>query len=382
MTVEAFGLQDYSAGESAEKARRWVSALLQRGSTIGSALGGLVAATDLQVTYQGAGLKIEVAQGEAFVGANMVSPSQGAYYCRNTAAASVTLPAANASNPRIERVCLVVYDESYEGTKNEAKLEVLAGTASAGATLANLTGVAAAPKSSMTLAYVLVPAAATTISNADIKNVASRVLGSLVQLAVVIAASNVTAQYGQLIESSGPITVKLPAAAGAVSQRVGAAAGGGAVTVECVNGELIYGDFLQGVTSCSLAVRQHVEFTSDGLNWLIVAGAAGGAWTEMTGLNGKVAAGEPVEARAESLSGRIYGGVQVKSGQSLTAGETLFTLPSVLHPAKQSTVATTKSISGSAASAQLVVRTNGEVLIETACSALENINLDCTYPLT
>jgi hypothetical protein len=271
MTQEAFGLQDNSAGESAERTRRAINFMLARGATIGSVLGGLVAATDLQVTYQGSGLKIEVAQGEAIIPGN-VSATQSGYYFRNTAAATFTLAAANGSNPRIERIVATVFDESYEGSKNEAKIEVKEGTAKAGATLTNLEGVAAAPKNSITLAYVLVPAAATTITNTDIRNVASRVLGSLVQLAVVIAASNVTAQYGQLIESSGPITVKLPAAAGAVSQRVGAAAGGGAVTVECVNGEEIFGDFLQGVTSCSLAVRQHVEFISDGLNWLIVAG--------------------------------------------------------------------------------------------------------------
>jgi len=178
--VEVFGLQDASAGESAERARRWVSALLQRGSTIGSALGGLVAATDLQVTYQGAGLKIEIGAGEAFVGSNMISASQGAYYCRNTAAATFTLAAANSSNPRIERVSLVILDQAYEGSENLGEIKVSAGTASAGATLANLTGVAAAPKNSLTLAYCLVPAGATTITNAQIRNVAE-----LVQLGIV-----------------------------------------------------------------------------------------------------------------------------------------------------------------------------------------------------
>lgn len=174
MTQEAFGLQDNSGGESAEKTRRAINFMLQRGASIGSVLGGLVAATDLQVTYQGAGLKIEVGQGEAIVPGN-VSVTQSGYYFRNTAAATFTLTAANGSNPRIERVSLVVKDQSYEGSENLGEIKVSEGTAKAGATLTNLEGVAAAPKNSLTLGYVLVPAGATTISNSDIKNVGANV---------------------------------------------------------------------------------------------------------------------------------------------------------------------------------------------------------------
>jgi hypothetical protein len=245
--------------------------MLARGSTIGSVLGGLVAATDLQVTYQGSGLKIEVAQGEAIIPGN-VSATQSGYYFRNTAAATITLAAANGSNPRIERIVAVVFDESYEGAKNEAKIEVKEGTAKAGATLTNLEGVAAAPKNSITLAYVLVPAAATTISNADIKNVAQGVTGALWPLAVTPSFSSVTAKSGQLIEMLGSSgnTATLPA------PYPNAIVGVSSPLVESkvkTNGGVIIGDGL-ATNEISLAIGQHLLLLGEGSNWLIIGGTA------------------------------------------------------------------------------------------------------------
>jgi hypothetical protein len=172
MSQEGFALSE-TGNEGCELTRRAIYFMLQRGSTIGSVLGGLVAATDLETTYAGSGLKISVAPGEAIVAGH--NATQSGYYFRNTSADTITPPAANLSNPRIERLVAQVHDASYEGASNSFALELLNGTPTPGATLTNLSGVAAAPNSSMTLAYVLIPAAATTISNADIKNVAEGV---------------------------------------------------------------------------------------------------------------------------------------------------------------------------------------------------------------
>lgn len=212
MTLELFALSE-TGNESCELTRRAIYFMLARGSTVGSVLGGLVAATDLQVTYAGSGLKVEIAPGEAIIAGR--NATQSGYYFRSSSAETKTLPAANPSNPRIERVCIVAKDKSYEGANNEPALEVKEGTATSGATLSNLSGVAAAPNSSITLAYILVPAAATTISNADIKNVGevvklglSPVLGSWTSLESVSAALETALGYyapGVRLEAGGGV---------------------------------------------------------------------------------------------------------------------------------------------------------------------------------
>jgi hypothetical protein len=271
MSVEVFGLQDNAAGESAEKTRRAICFMLQRGASIGSVLGGVVQSTDLQVTYQGAGLKIETSPGEAIVPGN-VSATESGYYSRNTAAATATLTAANGSNPRIERISLVVLDAAYEGSENIGEIKVSVGTAKAGATLANLEGVAAAPKNSITLAYVLVPAGATTISNADIKNVAEPVSLGIGGLVIRFSTISTTVKPGELVvlEATG-ITATLSTQA--VGCRFGVFCGVNAssVKVKGASGD-IYGDFVNGASSVTLTTFQHIELITEGINSLIVAG--------------------------------------------------------------------------------------------------------------
>ena len=271
MSVEVFGLQDNAAGESAEKTRRAICFMLQRGASIGSVLGGVVQSTDLQVTYQGAGLKIETSPGEAIVPGN-VSATESGYYSRNTAAATATLTAANGANPRIERISLVVLDAAYEGSENIGEIKVSVGTAKAGATLANLEGVAAAPKNSITLAYVLVPAGATTISNADIKNVAEPVSLGIGGLVIRFSTISTTVKPGELVvlEATG-ITATLSTQA--VGCRFGVFCGinASSVKVKGASGN-IYGDFVNGASSVTLTTFQHIELITEGINSLIVTG--------------------------------------------------------------------------------------------------------------
>lgn len=89
----------------------------------------------------------------------------------NSAAGTATLGAADATNPRIDIVVVNTSTGAYS---------VVAGTATAGASLTPtrpgvastfLAGVAAVPASSIALAYILLPATATTISAANVLDV-------------------------------------------------------------------------------------------------------------------------------------------------------------------------------------------------------------------
>lgn len=85
--------------------------------------------------------------------------------------ANLTFTTPHATLPRIDQILLRVYDDSHDGLGlNKPTLEVLAGTATAGATLDNRSGAAALPNTAMLLADVLVPATATTLTNSQIRD--------------------------------------------------------------------------------------------------------------------------------------------------------------------------------------------------------------------
>jgi hypothetical protein len=144
------------------------------GTLLGSA-GGIVTPGDLQVTQQASpNMSVLVGTGQIWVPGTSTA-SQGMYYSRNGAAVTLAIAASNPSNPRIDTVVVQVQDAAYAGATKSIAPAVITGTPTSGATLANLTGAGAAPASSTVLAYVLVPAGATTIVTADIANVASQV---------------------------------------------------------------------------------------------------------------------------------------------------------------------------------------------------------------
>jgi hypothetical protein len=116
----------------------------------------------------GANYSVDIAAGEATVQGDLVT-NQGLYYVYNDATVNLTgFAAANATNPRIDRITLKVDDAFHGGAGNTASFPIITGTATAGATLTNLTGAGAVPASSILLANVLIPATATTITTANI----------------------------------------------------------------------------------------------------------------------------------------------------------------------------------------------------------------------
>jgi hypothetical protein len=175
--VESPGWASQNSTFGAEQTRRAVGALLQRGANIGTPVGGLVAAGDLAITAPGSGMSCNVAPGEAYV-AGTSAATQGAYYGRVSSTTNLAIAASDPSNPRVDRVSFVEVDKAYAGSVDSLSLAVETGTPNAAATLALAsTYAAAAPASSLTDGYVLVPATATNIVSGDIANVASTVIG-------------------------------------------------------------------------------------------------------------------------------------------------------------------------------------------------------------
>lgn len=133
---------------------------------------GVVGGTDLKVSQDtGANLDVSVAIGEAFVQGDSIA-GQGMYYVRSDSVqADLTHPASDPANPRVDQVVLEVKDNAHDaGGLNVARLRVIAGTPTAGATLDNRTGAAALPATCVRLADVLRPAASGAVTNAQIRD--------------------------------------------------------------------------------------------------------------------------------------------------------------------------------------------------------------------
>lgn len=139
------------------------------GSVLNTA-GGVVALSDLAVTANSpAAMNVVVASGSIWI-PGTTNTAQGMYHCFNDASVTLAIAAASATNPRIDTIVAQVEDAAYAGATNAWKLAVVTGTATVGATLANLTGAGAVPASSLVLAYVLVDALAVTIAAAKVQD--------------------------------------------------------------------------------------------------------------------------------------------------------------------------------------------------------------------
>jgi hypothetical protein len=178
-----------SAGYDAIDDRRFWSVGLQEGA---------ISAGSYEVTQRAAGanLTVDVAASTgdgALVQGDSVT-GQGLYrVAPHTAAINVDIAAANATNPRVDIVILEVKDDAHDvGGLNVARVRVISGTATSGATLENRTGAAALPSSAMLLADVLVPATDTTISNSQIRDRRSWARGGFARLTYTAGALTTT----------------------------------------------------------------------------------------------------------------------------------------------------------------------------------------------
>lgn len=159
-----------SKGYDARSDRKWFADL---------ASAGILNAGDYLVSWTSA-MGISIAGGVAYIlGQNVTDQGMYREYTPNTTALTVT--AAHATLPRIDTVILRVMDNANDGSGfDECRIEIVPGTATTGATLANALGAAnlttlgEASKSVLPLAYVLVPAAAVALSAANLRDLRTR----------------------------------------------------------------------------------------------------------------------------------------------------------------------------------------------------------------
>ena len=130
---------------------------------------GVFGANDLKVSVN-ANMVLNVAAGHAIVAANHPG-NAGLYRVENDATLTSTISTAHATLPRIDQLAVRVNDVGDGASANDTPaIVVLAGTATAGATLNNRTGAATLPAGHLRIADVLVGAGVTSISAASIRD--------------------------------------------------------------------------------------------------------------------------------------------------------------------------------------------------------------------
>lgn len=126
---------------------------------------------DMLVSQRGAGanMSVDVAAGDAWIRGDSTT-RQGLYHLVNDAVANTAVGAADPANPRLDQIIARINDTTILGGSDVPTLEVVAGTATVGASLDNRVGAAALPASAILLADVLVGAAVASITNANIRD--------------------------------------------------------------------------------------------------------------------------------------------------------------------------------------------------------------------
>ena len=287
MSLESPAFANQASTYGADQTRRAITNLLQRGSTVGSITGGVVAAGDCVLSAPVSGLSVNVAPGELWI-PGQSSATQGGYYARVSSTTNLTIAGANPSNPRIDLCYAQAQDAAYAGSANAFVVAIATGTPTSGATLSNLSGAPSVPTSALALGYVLVSASATNIITADISNVAVPVRLGVPTLGYVAVPSTYTLKPGDLaVATAAGLTLTLPTPAKSAVCAVFNYAGTGAspTTVTTPSGG-IYGVGANNVGSIPLGAEgAFAVFESDGTNWLIVAGQQDTGWITPTLLN-------------------------------------------------------------------------------------------------
>lgn len=123
---------------------------------------GIVRSTDLAVTANSpVGMSVRVAAGWAAI-VGTTQANMGTYVAYNDAQATLTVTTADPTNPRIDRVVVVVNDSYYTGSTNNVEFQVLAGTP------AGSPSAPATPANAISLATIAVAAGALSITSGNI----------------------------------------------------------------------------------------------------------------------------------------------------------------------------------------------------------------------
>lgn len=136
---------------------------------------GVVNFGDYAVTVV-SGMTLQIAAGAAWVAGQNIS-DQGYYRQYMSGAVQLACTAAHGTYPRLDQVILRVLDNAADGSGvEEARIEIVPGTPSAGATLDNRTGAAnlttllETSKSLLLLSDVLVPAQASSLVSGNLRD--------------------------------------------------------------------------------------------------------------------------------------------------------------------------------------------------------------------
>lgn len=134
---------------------------------------GVVGSGDMAVTGDGAGMDVTVAAGLALVRGTQQG-DQGVYVTSNDAPLTLTVSAADATNPRKDLVVTRVKDNEFGIAGDTGPLEVIAGTPTGGLTAGNATGRPTPPENALVLAEVFIPAAVTSNASFTITDLRTR----------------------------------------------------------------------------------------------------------------------------------------------------------------------------------------------------------------
>jgi hypothetical protein len=136
-------------------------------------VGAQAAAGDLKVAQRvaGANLSADVALGAAWIAIDTGTRNGIGHVFSDATFNAGPFTAGNATNPRVDQVILRWNDTSIPtGGGNVPTIEVLTGTATAGATLDNRLGATALPNDCVRLADVLMPVSAASVTTANIRD--------------------------------------------------------------------------------------------------------------------------------------------------------------------------------------------------------------------
>lgn len=123
---------------------------------------GIINSSSLAVTANSpVGMSVRVASGWAAI-VGTTQANMGTYVGYNDAQVTLTITAADSTNPRIDLVCMTVNDSFYSGSSNNVVLQVVAGTPAGSPVAPSL------PANSISLATVAVAAGALSISSGNI----------------------------------------------------------------------------------------------------------------------------------------------------------------------------------------------------------------------
>ena len=123
---------------------------------------GIIGSSSMAVTQNSpVGMSVRVASGWAAV-IGTTTTNMGVYTAYNDATVTLTITTADATNPRIDLVCMTVRDAYYSGASNDVIYQVIAGTPAGSPVAPTL------PANSISLATVAVAANATQINTANI----------------------------------------------------------------------------------------------------------------------------------------------------------------------------------------------------------------------